>query len=217
MITFGEQADADVEVAEVTLDARGRASFRISHLGVASTMVLQQAGRHQPVNAAAAIAAALAIGRDFGEAVSRVADARTSPWRMEVREVAVAGGTIIVVNDAYNANPDSMRAAFATVAAMPGRRIAVLGKMHELGSAEGELHRAIGRLAVDSGFEVVIVVGDDPGIAAGAGAAAVVVGDAAMATVTLAAVVRPGDVVLVKASRAAGLEAVALAIGGAAA
>jgi UDP-N-acetylmuramoyl-tripeptide--D-alanyl-D-alanine ligase len=136
---------------------------------------------------------------------------------MEVREVVVGDGAIVLVNDAYNANPDSMRAAFATVAAMPGRRIAVLGKMHELGTAEGELHRAIGRMAIESGFAIVIVVGDDPGIAVGAGAASVVVSDAVEAASALAEIVRPGDVVLVKGSRAVGLEAVAEAIAGAAA
>jgi UDP-N-acetylmuramoyl-tripeptide--D-alanyl-D-alanine ligase len=218
MITFGEaDSGADVEVSDVSLDVRGCASFRITHLGSASTISLVQPGRHQPVNAAAAIAAAVALGRDFGDAASRVAVARTAPWRMEVREVVVGDGAIVLVNDAYNANPDSMRAAFATVAAMPGRRIAVLGKMHELGTAEGELHRAIGRMAIESGFAIVIVVGDDPGIAVGAGAASVVVSDAVEAASALAEIVRPGDVVLVKGSRAVGLEAVAEAIAGAAA
>jgi UDP-N-acetylmuramoyl-tripeptide--D-alanyl-D-alanine ligase len=217
-ITFGEEGyDADVEVSDVTVDARGRASFRISHLGETRSITLKHAGRHQPVNAAAAIAASLAVAIDFTDATRRVADAEVSPWRMEVRDAAVPGGTIVVVNDAYNANPDSMVAAFTTVSAMPGRRVAVLGKMHELGESEGELHRLIGARAVEAGFEIVVVVGDDPGIAEGAGAAAVPVGDAAAAAAVLAELVRPGDVVLVKASRAAGLEALATAIGGAAA
>lgn len=213
MLTFGEEGSgADVEAAAVSLDTRGRASFRITHRGSAASVSLQQPGRHQPVNATAAVAAAVALGRDFEEAAQRVAAVHTAPWRMDVKEVAVANGTIVLVNDAYNANPDSMRAAFATVAAMPGRRIAILGKMHELGAAEAELHRATGRLAVESGFVVVIVVGDDPGIASGAGSAAIVARDAAEAADALASIVRPGDVVLVKGSRAAGLEAVAHAI-----
>lgn len=213
MITFGEH-DADVEVSEISLDTRGRASFRVSHLDTRLAMTLERAGRHQPLNAAAAIASALALGRDFAEAVARVAVAGISPWRMDVRDVPMAGGSVIVVNDAYNANPDSMEAAFATVAAMPGRRIAVLGKMHELGRSEADLHRAVGRRAIAAGFEVVIVVGDDPGLAEGIGTAAVSVPDAPAASAMLAEILRPGDVVLVKASRAAGLEAVAEAIGG---
>lgn len=218
MITFGEAGSgADVEVSDVTLDARGRASFRLSHLGVARTIALQHAGRHQPANAAAAVAAALALGRDFEEAAQRVAGAQLSPWRMEVFESPLAGGSVLVVNDAYNANPDSMAAAFDTVAAMPGRRIAVLGKMHELGASQEELHRVVGERAVAAGFELVVVVGDDPGIAEGAGAAAIRVADADAAALALAGILRPGDVVLVKASRAAGLERVAEAIAGGAA
>ena len=218
MITFGEGgAGVDVAISELALDARGRASFRLSHLGHTRSLTLRQAGRHQPANAAAAVAAALALGRDFAEAADRVADAALSPWRMEVVEIRVGDGAALVVNDAYNANPDSMAAAFATVAAMPGRRIAVLGKMHELGAAEGELHRAVGRNAIEAGFELVVVVGDDPGIAAGAGTAALTVPDVVAAAAALAEILRPGDVVLIKASRAAGLERVAAAITGGAA
>ncbi len=170
-------------------------------------------GRHQPVNAAAAVAAAVAIGRDFGVCAGRVGDAAISPWRMELDEIEVAGGVATVVNDAYNANPDSMEAALETVAAMPGRRIAVLGKMHELGVHEAGEQRAIGARAAELGY-LVVVVGDDPGIAAGAGPDALLAPDATAAAALLADVVEAGDVVLVKASRAAGLESLASMIGG---
>jgi UDP-N-acetylmuramoyl-tripeptide--D-alanyl-D-alanine ligase len=204
-------------VSDVALDGRGRASFRLTHHGDTRAMILQQAGLRQPLNAAAAVSAALALGRDFAEAADRVAGAGVSPWRMEVREVPVGGGTVVVVNDAYNANPDSMAAAFETVSAMPGRHIAVLGKMHELGASEGNLHRTVGALAAASGFAVVLVVGDDPGLAAGAGAVAEVQPDADAAASRLASILSPGDVILVKASRAAGLERIAEGIGGGAA
>jgi len=219
MLTFGAEADgADVSVADIVTDLRGRATFRLRHQGSERTVTLSQAGVRQPHNAAAAVAAALALGHQFDDAADRVAAADLSPWRMEVFEVSVDGGSAIIVNDAYNANPDSMSAAFETVATMPGRRIAVLGKMHELGEAEGELHRAVGEQAAGAGFAVVLVVGDDPGLAVGAGAIAEPVADADAAASRLAALIRPGDVVLVKASRAAGLERVAQSIvGGAAA
>jgi len=217
LLTFGEGTAADVMVDSVVVDRRGRASFRMHHAGTDVALSMALAGRHQPLNAAAAVAAALAIGAPFEEAAGRVAAARVSPWRMEVFDRPVPGGSVVVVNDAYNANPDSMTAAFATVAAMPGRHVAVLGKMHELGAAEGELHRRIGRAAVDSGFEAVVVVGDDPGIASGSGSAGIPVADVPAALALLADLLRPGDVVLVKASRAAGLEAVAAGIGGGAA
>jgi len=218
MITFGgEGSGADVMVSDVALDGRGRASFRLAHHGDTRAMILQQAGLRQPLNAAAAVSAALALGRDFAEAAERVAGADVSPWRMEVREVPVGGGTVVVVNDAYNANPDSMAAAFETVSAMPGRHIAVLGKMHELGASEGDLHRTVGAQAAASGFAVILVVGDDPGLAAGAGLLAEALPDADAAASRLASILSPGDVILVKASRAAGLERIAEGIGGGAA
>lgn len=213
-ITFGEAAAADVAVRDVVVDARGRAGFLLVHAGRAVPVVLPVPGRHQPLNAAAAVAAALAIGRDFEECASRLAAVQLSPWRMALEEVAVPGGFITVVNDAYNANPDSMEAALSTVAAMPGRHVAVLGMMHELGEGTAEWHRTIGRRATELGF-LVIVVGEDPGIAAGAGDDTVAVADIEAAAAVLATELRPGDVVLVKASRAAGLEALARHIGGA--
>jgi UDP-N-acetylmuramoyl-tripeptide--D-alanyl-D-alanine ligase len=218
MITFGADGSAaDVMVSEVAVDGRGRASFRLAHHGDTRAITLQQAGLRQPLNAAAAVAAALALGHDFAEAADRVADAEVSPWRMEVREIPVGRGSVVVVNDAYNANPDSMAAAFETVSAMPGRHIAVLGKMHELGASEGDLHRSVGAQAAASGFAVVLVVGEDPGLAAGAGAVAETLPDTDAAASRLASILAPGDVVLVKASRAAGLERIAEGIGGGAA
>jgi len=214
LVTFAEEEDADVFVDEVVVDRYGRASFRMHHAGGTVALSMSLAGRHQPLNAAAAVAAAVAVGIDFEEAATRTAGATVSPWRMEVQRRPVAGGVVVVVNDAYNANPDSMAAAFATVAAMPGRHVAVLGKMHELGDAEADLHRQVGLAAVESGFEVIVIVGDDPGIAAGAGAVAVTVGDVPAALAALEVILRAGDVVLVKASRAAGLEGVADGIGG---
>ena len=214
MLTFGENSDADVAATEVSVDARARTTFRLTHRGDSRPVTLTVSGRHQPGNAAAAVAAAVALGVEFGEAVDRLADVRLSPWRMEVTEREFAGGSVVVVNDAYNANPDSMEAALTTVAAMPGRHVAVLGMMHELGSASPALHEAVGRRAAALGF-LVVVVGDDPGIARGAGeAVAAVVGDVAAAAPAVTDLLRPGDVILVKASRATGLEHLPDALGG---
>lgn len=213
-LTFGEDPSADVAVTEVELDRLGRAAFTLVHAGRRSRIALGVAGRHQTVNAAAAVAAAVALGVDFATATERLAEARLSPWRMEVVERPVPGGQVVVVNDAYNANPASMESAFVTVAAMPGRHLAVLGMMHELGAESPRLHEEAGRRAADMGFEV-IVVGEDPGIARGAGSAVVaVVADPGEAAAVVSSRLRPGDVVLVKASRATGLERLAERIGG---
>ncbi|HEX5630403.1 MAG TPA: UDP-N-acetylmuramoyl-tripeptide--D-alanyl-D-alanine ligase [Acidimicrobiia bacterium] len=217
MLTFGEDAGADVVVSAITLDAAGRAAFTIAHDGQRLAVSLTVAGRHQPRNAAAAVCAALAVGIPLETAVSRLAGARVSPWRMEVAERTIPGGVVTVVNDAYNANPASMEAALETVAALPGRHLAVLGMMHELGPAAPDLHEAVGRLAAELGF-VVVVVGDDPGIARGAGESlAAVVSDPGAAAAAVRSLLHPGDVVLIKASRATGLERLAESIGGGAA
>jgi UDP-N-acetylmuramoyl-tripeptide--D-alanyl-D-alanine ligase len=125
---------------------------------------------------------------------------------------------VTVVNDAYNANPESMRAALAALAGLPGtRKIAVLGGMAELGPGAAEEHERLGRDAVAAGADLVVAVGADAvGIAIGARAAgrtagegSVHVPDRAAALALLADVVRSGDVVLVKASRSFGLEVLA--------
>ena len=206
MLTFGEDPAADIAAGEVSVDGRGRTSFVLTHREAVVPVTLAVAGRHQPTNAAAAVAAAVALGVDFTEAAARLADARLSPWRMDVTERNISGGTVVVVNDAYNANPASMASALATVAEMPGRHVAVLGMMHELGPSSPGLHESVGRQAADLGF-VVVVVGEDPGIARGAGKATVATAaDVGAAAAEVARLVRPGDVVLVKASRATGLE-----------
>jgi UDP-N-acetylmuramoyl-tripeptide--D-alanyl-D-alanine ligase len=184
----------------VTLDARARPGFELSHGSERVAVSLQMAGAHQAANAAAAAAAAVALGVPLAEAAERMAGAVGSPWRMEIH-----AGRFTVVNDAYNANPDSVESALRSVAEMGGRHHAVLGLMAELGSVTEEEHRRIGRLAGDLGFELV-VVGEDHGIAAGAGRAAVSVATSAEAERLVLRRVRPGDVVLVKASRVAGLE-----------
>ena len=122
----------------------------------------------------------------------------------------VARGRVTIVNDAYNANPDSVESALRTVAVMSDRRIAVLGLMAELGPVSVDEHRRIGRLARELGFSLVVVVGEDHGIAEGAGDIAVAVAEPDEALAVLAAELRSGDVVLVKASRTVGLETVAV-------
>jgi UDP-N-acetylmuramoyl-tripeptide--D-alanyl-D-alanine ligase len=211
-VTFGDGEGADVRATEVTVDGLGRATVTLSHGDDRRRVTLPVPGRHQVANAAAALAAAVAVGRDFGPAVDRLASAQVSRWRMEVRRGAIGGVAVTVVNDAYNANPESMAAALRTVADMPGRRLAVLGRMHELGVVETAAHVAVGELAARLGFALVVVVGDDPGIAIGAGRIAVAVADADAALRCLTDRIESDDVVLVKASRATGLESVAAAL-----
>ncbi|MDJ0953721.1 MAG: UDP-N-acetylmuramoyl-tripeptide--D-alanyl-D-alanine ligase [Acidimicrobiia bacterium] len=204
-ITFGHEDNADVWVGNVVLDAGGFPTFDVRSGGESATVRLAVAGAHQALNSAAAVAAGQALGVDFGTLTSGIQSATGSQWRMEIHR-----GRFTVVNDAYNANPDSVEAAMRTVADMPGRHIAVLGTMAELGPIEVSEHERIGRLAVDLGFAAIITVGDEPGIARGAGAIARNVSDADEAFSVVQRVVDDGDTVLVKASRAVGLEQLAL-------
>ncbi len=203
-VTFGTEPEADVSVHDIVPGDDGRARFRLVTPAGERDIRLAIPGSHQPLNAAAAVAAGLALGADLDTLVAGIVQAEGSPWRMEIHR-----GSFTVVNDAYNANPDSVEAALRTVAAMPGRHVAVLGAMAELGPVEEEEHVRIGTLAADLGFATVVTVGDDPGIARGAGAITRPAADPAAALRLLDTLIEPGDVVLVKASRAIGLEGVA--------
>ena len=204
-VTFGDRDAADVWFDDIEVDGSGRASFTVHFGSRADRVKMLMAGRHQPWNAVAASAAALSLGVDIDIIVARLATATGSPGRMEIHH-----GSVTIVNDAYNANPDSMAAALETVAAMPGRQIAVVGLMAELGQMAASEHARLGALARELGFAAVIVVGEEPGLAEAAGAIARPVADAAEAWEVLDALVRDGDVVLVKASHAVGLETLAL-------
>ncbi len=206
-ITFGAGPGADVAVRDVTPGDDGRARFRLVTPAGERAVTLRLPGSHQPRNAAAAVAAGLALGVDLDTLIDGITRAEGSPWRMEIHR-----GSFTVVNDAYNANPDSVEAALRTVAAMPGRHVAVLGAMAELGPVEEEEHVRIGMLAADLGFAAVVTVGHDPGIARGAGEVAHPAADDGAALQLLDTMVEPGDVVLVKASRAIGLEGLAAAL-----
>jgi len=161
------------------------------------------AERHNLTNALAAIAAGVALGAPVEEMAGRAASIGFSRFRGERLDL---GDGILLVNDCYNANPVSMRAALDHLASLDGtRRIAVLGEMGELGPGAPAYHREIGAYARAEGVDMVIGVGEpardyDPDE---------LVGDPAEAAELLAAQLEPGDAILVKGSRSAGLEGVA--------
>jgi UDP-N-acetylmuramoyl-tripeptide--D-alanyl-D-alanine ligase len=160
--TFGRSGASGVRLGEVHLDDVGRPSFDLTHEDAVEHVSLRLLGEHQALNAAAVTATALAAGRPFAEiAASLRSIDHLSRWRMQLLE---RPDGLVVVNDAYNANPDSMRAALQTLARMgrSGRRtVAVLGEMRELGDDAGEEHRQVGLLADRLAIDVVVVVGAD--------------------------------------------------------
>jgi UDP-N-acetylmuramoyl-tripeptide--D-alanyl-D-alanine ligase len=159
--------------------------------------------RHQAQNAAAALLAVQALGLPLPEGRVEVA---LSPWRGE--ESQLPGGGLLI-NDSYNANPASMRAALEHLAELSGRKVAILGEMAELGVTSPEYHREVGELIAALEIDVVLAVGETARAYGGEWVA-----DAAAAASRASELVQPGDIVLVKASRAVGLEVVAEALTG---
>ncbi|HEX8498622.1 MAG TPA: UDP-N-acetylmuramoyl-tripeptide--D-alanyl-D-alanine ligase, partial [Actinomycetales bacterium] len=214
--TYGTAPGADVRGSGLELDDDGHPSLTVD----GARLDLQLTGEHSASNALAVLAAVRGVVEP-AVARERLASARpVSRWRMEVVE---RPDGVTVVNDAYNANPDSMRAALKTLAVMSRgkqrRTVAVLGHMAELGDAARDAHMDLGRFVVRLDVGQLVVVGPDAGgIHAGAvlegswGSESVHVDDADAAIALLRAELAPGDVVLLKASRSAGLERVAAAL-----
>jgi UDP-N-acetylmuramoyl-tripeptide--D-alanyl-D-alanine ligase len=185
---------------DVELDGN-HATFRVD--GTAVELELPFTQRHHALNALAALHAYAALRLPLERAGDGASAIELSPWRGQ--EIPLAGGGLLV-NDAYNANPDSMRAALVHLAHRAGerRRVAVLGEMAELGKTAAAYHREVGELAAHLGIEVIGV-----GQAARAYRPKVLADDAQAAVEAARDYLRPGDAVLVKASRAVGLEGIA--------
>jgi UDP-N-acetylmuramoyl-tripeptide--D-alanyl-D-alanine ligase len=218
VIRFGLDPSADVRAERIELDASGRPSFELVHGDERECVSLPIAGEHMVSNALAAAASGVAFGVSVAEAATALKGARIARWRMET--FTNADG-IVVVNDAYNANPESMAAGLraATWMARSGRLAAVLGHMAELGAISSDEHDRLGELVVRLGVDRLVTVGP---VARSVAAAAlregalpesvVSVDTPAEAAEDVRGWARTGDVVLVKGSRVAGLERVAEAL-----
>ncbi len=202
VLTFGLAA-GDVRADEVTLDDDLRPRFRLRSPWGDGDVALSVRGAHQVANALAAAAAALACDTPLDDVAAGLGDAQLSPWRMQL-ERSPSGA--LVLNDSYNANPLSMEAALRALAALPAeRRTAVLGIMAELGDVGPAEHARMGALAAELGIRVIAV--------AAPGYGGELVADPQDALAHLGPV-GAGDAVLVKGSRAAGLEGVAGTLAG---
>lgn len=212
--------DSAVWAENIVPDDKERYEFALYATGQAPASVrLQVTGLHMVRNALCAAGAAVALGLPLDVVASALSTATSrSPWRMEVRE---RPDGVTIVNDAYNANPDSTRAALDTVARMvdvkrtsvpDAKLFVVLGDMLELGEDSSSQHSAVGRYAAESGATLVLAVGAEAQYvvsgAASGGADALRLTDKSQALAQLSGL-RAGDVVLVKASRGVGLETVA--------
>jgi UDP-N-acetylmuramoyl-tripeptide--D-alanyl-D-alanine ligase len=209
VLTFGRSTSADVRAADVTTGPDGHAELTLVAAQGHARLRLGLAGDHHVTNALAAAAVALHLGRPIEEIAATLAAVQPiSPHRMQLTDRADG---IRVIDDAYNANPTSMRAALAALAAMTSdrRSVAVIGEMLDLGPESAHEHAEIGRHARALRIDEVIVVGEQarPVLDAvlEAGGSARFAEDLAAAERLLGTLLTPGDAVLVKGSNGTGL------------
>jgi UDP-N-acetylmuramoyl-tripeptide--D-alanyl-D-alanine ligase len=218
VVTFGEAEDADVRATDIVLDDRARPAFTLVARGEKLPVQLPTVGAHQVPASLAAIAIAAELGLAPADAVAVLRETGpASHWRMEVSE---RPDGVTIVNDAYNANPESVAAALRTIHTMTARRRwAVLGAMAELGAESARAHAEVGRLVAGLGVDRLVAVGPDAAAVHDSAVAttgwngqSVRVPDAAAAIDHVGPLLEPGDLVLVKASRVDELQRVAIAL-----
>ena len=206
-IYFGMGPCADPRAANIEeLGAEG-VRFQVTAGAQQAMVTLALLGRHNIANAMAAIAAGVEAGIPLAECAAAAGRLRPPDKRGEVLRI----GDATVINDCYNSNPEALKSMIATLASMPAkRRILVAGEMLELGPESAALHREAGKVAAESGIDLVVGVrGNAQFIVEGAreaGALAIFLASALEAGDRLKAELRAGDAVLLKASRGVGLE-----------
>ncbi|MBO8142088.1 MAG: UDP-N-acetylmuramoyl-tripeptide--D-alanyl-D-alanine ligase [Firmicutes bacterium] len=215
-VLYGTGTEAAVRATGIASRIDRGVEFILSWQGRSKPVMVPAPGRHNVHNALAAAAAALVLGMDLEEVAAGLLafPDHASGMRLEVRE---RSDGVRVINDAYNASPASMRAALDFLAELPAKRkVAVLGDMLELGPAAAEAHRDVGRMCAAAGVAALVAVGRwAPTVAAEACKFGIPAGsvfacrDASEAGELAAGLVKPGDAVLVKASRGLRLEQVA--------
>jgi UDP-N-acetylmuramoyl-tripeptide--D-alanyl-D-alanine ligase len=208
VLTYGFAADADVGADEVRALGPEGMRFRLHAGGQRRDVVTPALGRHGVHNALAAAAVGVAAGLALDDIVLGLARPAPAAHRSQL----VRSGELTILDDSYNASPDAVIAALDLLGELPGRRVAVLGEMLELGDASHDEHHRVGRHAA-AVADLLIVVGEGAsGIADGARESGLDAGSVTVAAdreatlALLATSVRPGDVVLVKASRGAALD-----------
>jgi UDP-N-acetylmuramoyl-tripeptide--D-alanyl-D-alanine ligase len=219
VVYVGESTSADVRAEGVRIEPSGQARFRLVAGDERADVALRLVGEHQVANALSTAGVALTLGMSLPDVATALCEVEAaSRWRMEVHERR--DGTV-VINDAYNANPESVRAALKALVSIAGERRswAVLGEMRELGETSATEHDGVGRLAVRLNVDRLVAVGEGArAIHLGAahegswGEESAWVPDIDAVLALLREELAPGDVVLVKGSRLVGLEAVAAAL-----
>ncbi len=219
ILTFGESADADIRLTAYRSEgAGGRVEAMI--FGEAFAFTLAAPGKHQAMNALAVIAAARALGGSAAKAASSLKSLGAAPGRGAQSIVRLAGGgAVTILDESYNANPTSMRAALAVLGQMTptgrGRRIAVLGEMFELGQTAPQLHAGLAEPLVAAGVEALYVAGalmDHLWAAAPVAIRAGRAADARSLAPMILGSLSDGDIIMVKGSNASKVSEIVAAI-----
>ena len=212
VVTYGFDPQADVRADGVTSLGFEGMRFRLITRAGEREVAITRPGRLSVHNALAAAAAGLAAGMTLDEVVPGLVSGGSAPHRSAL----IRAGGVVIVDDSYNASPGSVAAALDLLSGLPGRRVAILGHMMELGDASASGHAAVGAAAARAAELLIVAAGGPGGEAAGIAEAALEAGMAPEAVVRAptreaatgeaARRLRPGDVVLVKASQGIGLE-----------
>ena len=214
VVTFGLGDGADARALyTAAAEAGTMVTARVGEAQLSFTIA--QPGQHMVSNALAVLAAVEAAGGDLGLAALALAELGGLKGRGERHRIPIAGGEALLIDESYNANPASMAATLAMLAEEPGRRVAVLGTMRELGAHSEAAHAALAEPITAAQVSCAILVGEEMAQLAGALPPDVErahVPDAPAAVAALRERVRPGDAILVKASNGVGLSAVVAAL-----
>jgi len=217
IVTFGIAKGADVRAIETVRLATGATFVTVQQDGRELSFTMAQPGMHWVSNALAVIACVEAAGADLGLAGLALAELGGLQGRGARFMTTLADGQALVIDESYNANPASMRATLAVLAKEPGRHVALLGEMRELGAASADYHAGLAEPILAANVEMALLVGEAMAPLAQAlegKVETVHVGDAAAALTSLRTILAPGDAVLIKGSNGVGLARVVTSLGG---
>ncbi|WP_446740642.1 UDP-N-acetylmuramoyl-tripeptide--D-alanyl-D-alanine ligase [Sphingomonas sp. CFBP 8764] len=217
IVTFGIAKGADVRAIETVRLATGATFVTVQQDGRELSFTMAQPGMHWVSNALAVVACVEAAGADLGLAGLGLAELGGLQGRGARFMTPLADGQALVIDESYNANPASMRATLAVLAKEPGRHVALLGEMRELGEASADYHAGLAEPILAANVEMALLVGEAMAPLAQAlegKVETVHVGDAAAALTSLRTILAPGDAVLIKGSNGVGLARVVTSLGG---
>jgi len=216
VLTFGHSDADDVSIVSTNSHASGgNVRLRIARQQLDVTLMVP--GEHWFMNAAACMAVAYAAELPLRKAAMALRKTVAAPGRGDAHVLTIDGKSITLVDESYNANPTSMRAAFSAAALRPGRKLALLGDMYELGADELELHRGLSEPLIEAGFERVFLAGECMKLLMGGLPQTMRAGWSSKASSLLTKLkgeLLDGDVVLIKGSNASGVGEIAAQLKG---